>query len=405
METLYDEQIDFLEIFNIKQQDGQTVLEFKKILSNFVIFDPGLYHTAICKSTISKVDKKDGRLSYRGTPVEEKIYADYLDVAFEIIFGIHCDLAQKKYFKNSVFNFFKLYPEMQLLLENISRDIHPMHFLSMGVISLSAIESKYLKNPNDPIEKAAFLIAQVGIIVSYYVNKLNNQGWQEKKAVNSYAYQILTHMQKIEDSHRLKKLAEFLNTVLILHCEHGQNCSAATVRNIASAKADLYSAVSCGIAAFNGKLHGGASEYVSQMYDYLLSSGEDVNEYIDKKIAQKEPVMGFGQRTYNRIYNCWDPRVETMYNILYNKEFNFVEVEEYKNLASKLMNRILNDEYYKKRNITPNPDLFNCIFYKLFGVPSQMNATMIALGRVAGWIANYFEHLEHRYPLTRPCDL
>lgn len=405
MKALCENEIDFLEYFNVKKQDNQTILEFKKTFSNFIIYDPGLYHTAICKSAISKVDKNDGKLYYRGVAVEKKIQDDYLDVAFEIIFGSHTDLESKERFKSLVFSFFQLYPEVELVLKNIPKEIPPMNFLSIGVISLSAIEVKYLENPRDRLEQAAFLIAQVGVIVSYYVNKLNNRAWSKKENGGSYSYQILAHMQQTTDSKRLKRLAEILNIILILHCEHGQNCSAATVRNIASAKGDLYTAVTCGMAAFNGKLHGGASEYVSQMYEYLLSSGENVDEYIDKKISQKELVMGFGQRTYNRIYNSWDPRVETMHKILYDKDFEFAEVEDYKNLATQLMNRVLNDEYYKKRNITPNPDLFNCIFYKLFGVPSQMNATMIALGRIAGWIANYFEHLEHRYPLTRPCDM
>ncbi len=159
------------------------------------------------------------------------------------------------------------------------------------------------------------------------------------------------------------------------------------------------------MAAFNGMIHGGASQFVSAMYEELLGSGLNVDAYVDKKIASKTLLMGFGQRTYNRILNCWDPRVEKMYAILTDESFDFPEIAAYREAAIKLIERVSNDEFFKKRNLTPNPDLFNCIFYKLFGAPREMNTCMLALGRIAGWIANFIEHSKDGYPLTRPCDM
>lgn len=204
---------------------------------------------------------------------------------------------------------------------------------------------------------------------------------------------------------RLKKLGKILNTIMILHAEHGQNCSSATVRNIASSRGSIYTGVASGMAAFNGAIHGGASQFVSSMYEELLDKGLDIDLFVDKKIANKELLMGFGQRTYNRIENCWDPRVEEMHRILTDESFDFPEVSQYRDIALKLIDRVSHDPFYIQRNLTPNPDLFNCIFYKLFGVPKEMNTTMLALSRIVGWVANFVEHTLDNYPLTRPCDM
>lgn len=391
------------ELFSIDSEGEYILLHFKKPVNKVIIYDPGLYHTAICKSKLSRVDKQDGKLYYRGIPVEEKIRGDFLDVAGEIIFGNKSKKIPK--FKESVQAYFRLLPEQKRVLDAMDASIHPMDALSIAMIALGGLEKKHLMDPSNIAQKAGFLVAQVAITVSYYYTKLNQASWIEPRLHLSYAERILSQMHGGKNPERLKKLGQILNTIMILHAEHGQNCSAATVRNVASARGSIYTAVASGMAAFNGVIHGGASQLVSAMYEELLVSGLDIDSYVDRKIAKKELLMGFGQRTYNRIENCWDPRVETMYRILTDPSFEYPEVEQYRNAALKLIDRITKDEFFKSRNLTPNPDLFNCIFYKLFGVPKEMNTTMLALGRIVGWVANFVEHTEDRYPLTRPCDM
>lgn len=395
--------VDLNEVFTIDSDAEYTILQFKNPAAKLMIYDPGLYHTAICKSSISTIDKQDGKLYYRGIGVEEKIKEDFVDVAFEIIFGE--DNHAKTRFKEKIRTHFQLLPEQKALLDALSMSIHPMDVLSIATIALGGIESKYLKDVTDNVEKAAFIISQVAITVSYFYTKLNNISWIKPDTSLPYAEQILTQMHGGKNEKRNKKLGKILNTIMILHAEHGQNCSSATVRNIASSRSNIYGAVATGMIAFNGPLHGGASQFVSAMYEELLSSGLDIDRYVDKKIKEKELLMGFGQRTYNRIKGCWDPRVEIMHQILTDECVEFPEIENYRTAAMKLIERVVNDEFFKERNLTPNPDLFNCIFYRLFGVPREMNTCMLALGRISGWIANYLEHSEDRYPLTRPCDI
>jgi citrate synthase len=280
-----------------------------------------------------------------------------------------------------------------------------MDVLGIATTALGGIEKKYMQNPDDLIEKAAFLTASVAITVSYRYTKAQNNPWLSPKLDLPYAEQILFQMHAGKGPARLKKLGKILNMIMILHAEHGQNCSAATVRSIASAKGSIYSGVAGGMASFNGIIHGGASQLVSEMYEELLKNDLDVDSYVLGKIAKKELLMGFGQRTYNRLRGCWDPRVETMYRTLTDPEFDFPEVADHKRAAIALINRVVNDPFFKARGLTPNPDLFNCIFYKLFGAPKEMNTVMLGLGRIAGWTANFIEHTKDNIPLTRPCDI
>lgn len=401
--TLNETMLDLNELFAVEKQANYHVLFFKKPNEKVIIYDPGLYHTALCRSEVSRVDTLDGKLYYRGVPVEEKIHEEFLSVAGDILFGENSE--KKESFKDSVIFHFHLLDEQKKLMDSISPHVHPMDFLNMSIVALSGIEKKYLKDVSNYIEKAAFLTAQVAITVCYYYTKLRGGQWRVPSEKLTHSENILFLMHQGKETEKLEKLAKILNTIMILHAEHGQNCSASTVRNIASSKGSIYTAVAAGMAAFNGIIHGGASQLVSEMYDELLSSGINVDDYVDRKIKHKQLLMGFGQRTYNRIPNCWDPRVETMYKILTHPSFNYPEVESYKNVALLLIERVKNDRFFQEKNLTPNPDLFNCIFYKLFGVPKEMNTMMLALGRIIGWISNFIEHVDHRYPLTRPCDL
>lgn len=395
--------LDLNDLFTARPDGKYTILEFKKPNNNIIIYDPGLYHTAICKSALCRIDKDDGKLYYRGVSAEEKIESDFLDVAFEIIFNT--SERDKTRFKEMVSHHFKLYDEQKALLDALPKSTHPMDVLQIATTALSGIEKRVMIDPSDIIEKAAFIVASVAISVSYRYTLINQTQWIESKLSLPYSEQILFQMHSGKDPQRIKKLGKILNMIMILHAEHGQNCSAATVRSIASAHGSIYSGVAGGMAAFNGAIHGGASQFVSAMYEELLASNLDVDSYVKEKVTKKELLMGFGQRTYNRILGCWDPRVEKMYKTLTDPEFDFPEVARYKQAAIELIKRVTTDPFFKARNLTPNPDLFNCIFYKLFGAPREMNTVMLGLGRISGWVANFIEHTQDRIPLTRPCDI
>ncbi len=396
------EEIDLNKCFTLEPCNGYTILNFTDPNNRFMIYDPGLYHTAICKSELCKIDKRDGKLYYRGVSVIDKLGMDFLDCAFEIIFGSSPRVEE---FRAYVSKYLKLFDEMRPFLDAIPVNTHPMDALQMATIALGSIEGKYLDDPQDFVEKAAFLVAQTAVSVSYRYTKIMGTDWKEPGKDLPHSEKILHMMHGGKNPEKLKKLGKILNTIMILHAEHGQNCSSVAVRNVASSRGSIYTGIASGMAAFNGSIHGGASQHVSEMYEELTRTGEDPNAYVDRILENKQLLMGFGQRTYNRIQGCWDPRVETMLKILKGDSFDFSEVKSHREIAFTLIDRVNTDPFYVKKGLTPNPDLFNCIFYKLFGAPKEMNTTMLALGRITGWTANFVEHTLKKYPLTRPCDI
>lgn len=395
------------EVFDVQKNMGRNVLIPKKEPSNYFIFDQGLRRTAICKSKICHVDMRNGKFFIRGMETILSKDVDFLEFAFHVIFGEGDRADGFLVFKNSVQKFFRIFPEIKSLASAVPVGIHPMDNLSIGILGVSVLAKKYLGESPLREELAGFIIAQVSIIAGIQFRILL-EGTVDVAIIDHdntvFTEKIIRLLHPQKDAKQIVQLSKILNTILILHCEHGMNCSAVSVRNIASSGSDIFSSISAGIAAFKGTLHGGASQQVSEMYDEIISLGISAKEYVEKKIENSVTIMGFGQRTYNQIKGFWDPRVLTMKNMLESNEYDYSSVELYRVLCNDLVQISLVNEFFIKRNLTPNPDLFNCIFYKIFEVPNSMNPVMISLGRVAGWIANYFEHRDKKYPLTRPCD-
>lgn len=398
MENLTD-IISLNDIFNITETGPHQLLEFKKGVSNVVILDPGANHTGFCKSGISRIDGKTGQLFYGNTPVDEIIKdLDFGQLAYRLITQQYSNSAEEATFCKQLNEHFQLDAGLRSVLDSLPGSMHPMDFLMAGVIALSGMEEQYLGNEPDRLAQAAFITARLFVIAAYYCVRLQGKSWKENVTDAPVYHQFL---QQLHDDANVKTYAPLLNIVLMLHAEHGQNCSTATVRNIASAGGDIYTAIASGIAAFKGRLHGGASQYVSEMYDFLSRQKMGAAEYVTGKLNRKEVIYGFG----HRIYRNWDPRARIMFNMLKSNDPVYNNVDPLRCMAFDLVDYVSKSEYFNSRYIFPNPDLFNNIFYTLFGMPSSMNTVMLSLGRVAGWLAHYHEHLADRYPIMRPQEI
>jgi len=388
------------DIFNCKKNYEHTVLELKDPKENILIFDKGLFNTAICESEISRIEGAHGRLYYRGIPIENWVENHiFEEVASILIFGNKNILVDT--FQQKISKFWSLSQELQKLLDAIPINIHPMDFLSIGVLSLSSIAPLYLGDEAPFSEVASFLMTQMMVIATYYYLKQHQKAWKPEMIAGSLAKKMLYQMNNHIDEIQLETLADFWNKLLILHAEHEQNCSTFTVRTVASSGGDVYSAISAGIAAFKGRLHGGASQFVFEMYEELVSKQINAIDYIKNKLSKKQRIMGLG----HRVYRCWDPRAKIMFEMLNSPQFKDNSIIAYKRLANEVIQHVNEDEFFTKRNICPNPDLLNCIFYNLLGVPASMNTVMLSLSRVAGWLAHYNESVQANMPLIRPRQL
>jgi citrate synthase len=191
-----------------------------------------------------------------------------------------------------------------------------------------------------------------------------------------------------------------LNTLLILHADHEQNCSTSTVRLVGSANANLYSAVSAGISALWGPLHGGANQEVIEMLEQISNDGGNVDKWVAKAKDKEDPfrLMGFG----HRVYKNFDPRA-TIIKKACDEVLNKLGVNDpLLDIAKKLEQVALEDEYFKARNLYPNVDFYSGIIYKALGIPTEMFTVMFALGRLPGWIAQWKEMTENKEPIGRP---
>jgi citrate synthase len=195
-------------------------------------------------------------------------------------------------------------------------------------------------------------------------------------------------------------VVEALNTLLILHADHEQNCSTSTVRIVGSSQANLYSTVSAGISALWGPLHGGANQEVIEMLEQINNDGGNVDKWVAKAKDKADPfrLMGFG----HRVYKNFDPRA----NIIKKACDDVLEKLNINDpllaIAKKLEKVALEDEYFKERNLYPNVDFYSGIIYKALGIPTEMFTVMFALGRLPGWVAQWKEMTENKEPIGRP---
>ena len=191
-----------------------------------------------------------------------------------------------------------------------------------------------------------------------------------------------------------------LNTLLILHADHEQNCSTSTVRIVGSSNANLYSTISAGISALWGPLHGGANQEVIEMLEQIANDGGNVDKWVAKAKDKEDPfrLMGFG----HRVYKNFDPRARIIKKAC-DEVLNKLGVNDpLLDIAKKLEQVALEDEYFKARNLYPNVDFYSGIIYKALGIPTEMFTVMFALGRLPGWIAQWKEMTENKEPIGRP---
>jgi citrate synthase len=191
-----------------------------------------------------------------------------------------------------------------------------------------------------------------------------------------------------------------LNTLLILHADHEQNCSTSTVRIVGSSQANLYSTVSAGISALWGPLHGGANQEVIEMLEQIHNDGGNVDKWVLKAKDKEDPfrLMGFG----HRVYKNFDPRANIIKKACDEVLEKLGVNDPLLDIAKKLEKVALEDEYFKARNLYPNVDFYSGIIYKALGIPSEMFTVMFALGRLPGWIAQWKEMTENKEPIGRP---
>ena len=362
-----------------------------------VALDIGFVNTAACTSAITYIDGDAGVLQYRGYPIEQLAdKSTFIETAYLLIYGQLPTAAQLEDFNHRILMHTMLHEDLRAFFKSFPRDAHPMPVLSSAVSALST----FYQDSLDPFDKEQVeistirLLAKVPTIAAYAYKKSIGQPFLYPDNSLGYVENFLrmTFGVPAEPYEVDPVIAKALDLLLILHADHEQNCSTATVRMVGSSHANLFASVSAGINALFGPLHGGANQAVLEMLADVRDSGMTVDAFIEK-VKRKEPgvrLMGFG----HRVYKNYDPRAavikKTAQDVLARLGVNDPMLD----LAMQLEERALTDDYFVSRQLYPNVDFYTGLIYRAMGFPTKMFTVLFALGRLPGWIAQWREMME-----------
>jgi len=360
-----------------------------------ITLDNGFGNTGACASGITFLDGEKGVLRYRGIPIEELAgESTFIETAYLLIKGELPTQKQLDKFAASFTRHASLHKDMLHFFKGYPATGHPMGLLSAVVCSLSGYYPELLKT--DPTEDeieimAAQLLSKVRTIAAYTYRKSIKQPFVPPRADLRYIPNFLHMMFSTpKKEYRINDTAvNALQTLLILHADHEQNCSTSAVRLVGSSWANLYASVSAGVCALWGPLHGGANQEVVEMLEEIRKAKGNVQKFIDKA---KDPndnyrLMGFG----HRVYKNYDPRAKIIKQRA-NELLKKLNIQDpLLDIAVKLEEAVLKDSYFAERKLYPNVDFYSGLIYKAIGIPTAMFPVMFAIGRMPGWIAHWKE--------------
>jgi citrate synthase len=362
--------------------------------TGYITLDEGYVNSGCATSAITYLDGEKGILRYRGYPIEQLAErCDFIEVSYLLIYGELPTQAQREAFDQSIRRHTMLHEDMRNFYNGFRRDAHPMAMVGSVVGALSSFYQDWL-DPTVPkhVEVSIHrLLAKLPTIAAYSYKKSIGQPFIYPQNDLSYCENFLQMMFAVpcEPYESDPDLVEALNKLLIVHADHEQNCSTATVRTIGSAEANLFAAISGGIWALWGPLHGGANQAVVEMLERIRDDGGNVKKYVDlaKDKTSGFRLMGFG----HRVYKNFDPRA-TIIKDMCEKLLSKRRIDDpFFDIAKELEQVALSDEYFIERKLYPNVDFYSGVIYRAIGIPVPMFTVLFAMGRLPGWIAQWKE--------------
>jgi citrate synthase len=356
-------------------------------------YDPAYMNTAHCKSTITYIDGDKGILEYRGYPIEQLAeHSSYLEVAYLLIYGELPNKERLDWWENRINRHTFIHSNLIELIQAFRYDAHPMGILISCVSAMSTLfpEAKHVEVPTIREKQIWRLIGQIPTIAAYaYRNRIGRPFNQPDNSL-SYTANLLYMMDYMNqrDYEVNPVLAKALDLLFILHADHEQNCSTATMRGVGSSKVDPYSALSAAIAALYGPLHGGANEAVLRMLQQI-GDKKNVPTFVEKVKKGEGRLMGFG----HRVYKNYDPRAKIIRKVAY-EVFEATEANPLLEIAVELERIALQDDYFISRKLYPNVDFYSGLIYQALRFPIEYFPFLFAIPRASGWLTQWVEMIE-----------
>jgi len=398
--TIDDKQFSYPVTVGTYNEKG---IDIGKLLADTgnMTFDVGFKNTAATTSSITFIDGDIGTLEHRGYTIEELAESSsFEEVMYLVLRGELPSAAQLAEFKANLLTSRDLpMGTVRAILDVLPSQTHPMGMLATVLSSLSGFYDNSLDTwANEEVKWQTIyrLIANMPAISASIYRRSQGLPYIDADSSLGYVPNFLNMMFGKVDA----TLVEALDTLLILHADHEQNCSTSTVRMVGSSQVNLYAAVAAGSCALWGPLHGGANQEVLEMLEAIKADGGDTAKYIAmaKDKASGFRLMGFG----HRVYKNFDPRAKVIKKYC-DKVLALLNLTDpVLDIARGLEEAALKDEYFAQRKLFPNVDFYSGIIYRALGIPVEMFTVMFAFGRLPGWISQWKEMREQNQPICRP---
>ncbi|MEO5800946.1 MAG: citrate synthase [Gemmatimonadales bacterium] len=364
-------------------------------------YDPAFMNTASCRSAITYIDGDKGILRYRGFPIEQVAEkATFLEVAYLLNAGELPTQPQLDKWTNDIRYHTYVHTNIIKLLEGFRYDAHPMGMLLgiVGALSTFYPDAKNIEDPENRYIQRVRLMAKLPTIAAFCFRHSRGLPYEFPRNDVDYIGNFVNMTFSIGGKHQPNPvLQRALEILLILHADHEQNCSTSAVRAVGSSGVDPFSAVSAGIAALYGPLHGGANEAVLRMLDEI-GTKDRIPKFIEEVKNGGDRLMGFG----HRVYKSYDPRAKLIKGVA-NDVFAQTGLNPKLEIALELERIALEDEYFIKRKLYPNVDFYSGLIYQAMGYPTDYFTVLFSLGRLPGWLAQWEEMItDKEQKIARP---
>jgi citrate synthase len=385
---------------------GVAASEWSKLLPGIWFYDPGFVSTAACESAITYLDGEEGILRYRGYPIEELAeHSTYLEVAYLLLHGELPTTVEFEEWRNEITMHTFIHENVRKrFLEGFHYDAHPMGMLVSAVAALSTfyLDAKEIFDPDSRHKQITRLIAKMPTLAAAAHRFSVGMPFVYPDNSLDFCSNFLSMMWKVAEPRFEANpvLTRALDILFILHADHEQNCSTTAMRVVGSSHADPYSACAAACAALYGPRHGGANEAVIRMLTEI-GSIENVPAFVESvKQGDGGRLQGFG----HRVYKSYDPRAKIIKRTA-DEVFEVTGKNPLLDIALKLEETALNDEYFTSRKLYPNVDFYSGLIYQAMGFPLEMFPVLFAIPRTAGWLAHWQELLDQDSKIARPRQL
>jgi len=390
----------------VKGTEGEKAIDITRLRQDtgFITLDVGYGNTGSCSSSITYMDGENGVLRYRGIPVEQLAeHATFKETAYLLIHGRLPTWEEHRQFSVLLNDHSLVHEDMRSFYQHFPRGSHPMGILSA---MLNALKSFYpeLENLEEEMDiTVTRLLAKVRTLaaMSYKISRGHRVVYPRPDLAYCENFLNMMFDKPVQPYKIHPDVVKALRVFWILHADHEQNCSTSAVRIVGSGRVNLYAAISAGIAALWGPLHGGANQAVVEMLTDLHTKGKGMREAIKRAKDKNDPyrLMGFG----HRVYKTYDPRAKIMKEICDTLLSKMTLHDPLLDIAKELEETALKDEYFIDHNLYPNVDFYSGIVLRAIGIPTNMFPVMFAIGRLPGWIAQWRESMnDPNWKLCRP---